>query len=129
MSSYGADPPPGEQMLTVAVRAVDDTGHGAVVATVRGEVDTLTAPRLQAALDRVLRRAAGRRVVLDLLGVTFLGSAGLTALVVAARNAEKRHEPLRIVVDHHRPVVRPIQITDLDDVLLLCHTLDQALTL
>ncbi|MBB6379705.1 anti-sigma B factor antagonist [Pseudonocardia eucalypti] len=132
MSTHEADPPSGEQqLLTVAVRTVPspDSRGEAVVATVRGEVDMWTAPRLQAALDRVLRRAAGRRVVVDLLGVTFLDSAGLAALVAATRHAEQRHGPLRIVVDHNRPVVRPIQITDLHDVLMLCHTLEQALTL
>jgi anti-sigma B factor antagonist len=67
-------------------------------------------------------------VVVDLLGVTFLGSAGLAALAQAARRAEQRREPLRIVVDHHRPVLRPIQITDLADLLTLCHDLGEALT-
>jgi anti-sigma B factor antagonist len=124
MSDLGAAPPPGEQLLTIDQRVED----GAVVVSVRGEVDTLTAPRLRAALDEALRSAAARRVVVDLLGVTFLASAGLTALTEAAQHAEQRREPLRIVVDHHRPVVRPIQITGLDDVLTLCHDLAEALT-
>jgi anti-sigma B factor antagonist len=108
----------------VEVSTVDD----AVVVTARREVDMLTAPRLGAALDGALRCAAARRVVVDLLGVTFLGSAGLAALAQAARRAEQRREPLRIVVDHHRPVLRPIQITDLADLLTLCHDLGEALT-
>jgi anti-sigma B factor antagonist len=124
MSEPAAGPPAGEQLLTVEVSTVDD----AVVVTARREVDMLTAPRLGAALDGALRRAAARRVVVDLLGVTFLGSAGLAALAQAARRAEQRREPLRIVVDHHRPVLRPIQITDLADLLTLCHDLGEALT-
>jgi anti-sigma B factor antagonist len=117
-------PPPAEQLLTVTQRMLE----GAVVVAVVGEVDTLTAPRLRAALDGALRSAAARRVVVDLLGVTFLGSAGLEALVQSARQAGQRREPLRIVVDEHQPVLLPIQITDLDEVLTLCYGLAEALT-
>lgn len=100
----------------------------AVVVTAVGEVDSLTVPRLRAALDEALRSAPARRVVVDLLEVTFLASAGLSALVEAARQAEQRHEPLRIVVDHRRPVVRPIQITGLDELLVLRRSVADALT-
>lgn len=124
MSEPSAGPPAGEQLLTVEVSTV----RGAVVLTAVGEVDTLTAPRLRAAVEGALRCATARRVVVDLLGVTHLGSAGLAALAEAARQAEQRREPLRVVVDHHRPVLRPIQITDLADLLTLSHDLGEALT-
>jgi anti-sigma B factor antagonist len=64
--------------------------------------------------------------VIDLTGVTFLGSPGLQALVDATRAARRRCEPLRIVVDHTRPVIRPIEMAGLDDLLALFHTVDQA---
>jgi anti-sigma B factor antagonist len=63
----------------------------------------------------------------DLTAVTFFGSAGLTALLAATRLSEARREPLRIVVDHNRPVIRPIMVTGLDDVLTLYHTVEEAL--
>lgn len=122
MVDRSAGPPADEQLLTVSQRVE----HGAVVVTVVGEVDTLTAPRMRAALDGALRSAAARRVVVDLRKVSFLGSAGLVALVQAARQAEQRREPLRIVVDEHRPVLRPIQLTGLDDVLTLCCSVAEA---
>ena len=41
--------------------------------------------------------------------------------------AQQWREPLRIVVDHTRPVIRPIQVTGLDDVLALFDTVEDAL--
>lgn len=122
MVDRSAGPPADEQLLTVSQRVE----HGAVVVTVAGEVDTLTAPRMRAALDGALRSAAARRVVVDLRKVSFLGSAGLVALVQAARQAEQRREPLRIVVDEHRPALRPIQLTGLDGVLTLYRSVAEA---
>lgn len=79
------------------------------------------------------RRAAlddpetGVRIV-DLTDVTFLGSPGLAALLQATEQAQRRREPLRLVVDaNRRPVIRPIAITGLDQLLTLCPTVDDAL--
>jgi anti-sigma B factor antagonist len=120
----GGDPPPAaEQLMTVQQCRVGT----ATVLTVAGEVDMLTAPLLQEAVDEALRDPAAGDVVVDLTSVTFLGSHGLAALVAAARTAQQRREALRIVVDHHRPVVQPIQVTGLDGVLALYHRLDEAL--
>jgi anti-sigma B factor antagonist len=58
--------------------------------------------------------------------VTFLGSPGLQALVDATRAARRRNEPLHIVVDHTRPVIRPIELAGLDDILALFRTVGQA---
>jgi anti-sigma B factor antagonist len=123
MPESEAGPPPGEQLLTLTQRVE----LGAVVVSALGEIDIMTAPRFRAALDGALRSAAARRVVVDLTAVTFLGSAGLAVLAWTAEQARRRREPLRVVVDHNRPVIRPIQITDLDDALTLCHSLDDAL--
>jgi anti-sigma B factor antagonist len=99
---------------------------GVAVITVIGEVDLLTLPRLHAELDNVLAAGADA-VVLDLTHVTFLSSGGLAELVRAAELGERWGEPLRIVVDDKRPVLRPLQITGLDHVLALYPTVDEAL--
>lgn len=96
-----------------------------VVITVAGEVDSVTAPRLGRSLDGVLATAAGV-VVVDLVRVTFLASTGLSALLDAHR-ATGPGSPLRVVVDHARPVIRPIQITGLDAVLTLFDSVEDAL--
>lgn len=103
-----------------------ETGS-AVVVTVAGEIDRETAPQLESAADDGLKRAGRSLCVIDLTRVGFLGSSGLTALVRASKRAEERPEALRIVVDSNRPVIRPIEISGLDQVLALYHTVDEAL--
>ncbi|MFD5249986.1 STAS domain-containing protein [Amycolatopsis sp. NPDC058340] len=111
--------PPSPDDMDVVSRQLD--GHALVTAT--GEVDVDTAPRLQAALDD----SHGQACLLDLTRVSFLDSAGLAVLVTAHSHAEARREPLRVVVDSNSPVIRPIEITGLDVVLRLYHTVDEAL--
>jgi anti-sigma B factor antagonist len=52
---------------------------GAIVVTVRGEIDIVSVSRLRAALDCV---NATYTVVLDMAGVTFMDSCGLTPLAI-----------------------------------------------
>jgi anti-sigma B factor antagonist len=79
------------------------------------------------ALHTALRDGPGRVVILDLTRVSLLASAGLTAMWEARQTAQRLHEPLRVVVDHARPVVRPLQITGLDRWFELYHTVSDAL--
>ena len=72
---------------------VDHGPHARVVHVV-GEIDTLTAPLLQARLDEHL---VVTLLVLDLSDVTFLGSAGLAVLVAAKDDADRRSNTLRLV--------------------------------
>jgi anti-sigma B factor antagonist len=114
-------------MLRIDTRRVVQDQE-ALVVTVAGEIDLLTVDRLRAAVsDGFDELPEGAILVIDLTDVTFLGSPGLQALVDATRVARRRYEPLCIVVDHTRPVVRPIEVTGLDDVLALFHTVDEAL--
>ena len=101
----------------------------AVVVEVEGEVDGLTAPRLRAAVTEALDREDGKPLVIDLAAVRFLGSAGLRMLFDLAREAvhQRGFQPLRVVVDHTRPVIRPIEIVGLDNVLALYESVDDAL--
>jgi anti-sigma B factor antagonist len=84
-------------------------------ATVRieaaGEIDSSSAPALRAELDAALDLAP-REVVLDLGGVTFLDSAGLSTLAAAHRRATAEGVRLRVLVSG-RAVMRPLQITGL----------------
>lgn len=106
-----------------------DEGPQAVVLGVDGEVDGLTAPRLRAAIDAAYDKLGSRPLVVDLTDVTFLGSPGLQVLLDSAREAvhHRGFETLRIVVDHNRPVVRPIELTGLDAVLTLFTSVTDAL--
>lgn len=117
--------PDHEQILQVRT----DERSDAVVVVVDGEIDGLTAPRLRAAIDAAFEQLAGRALVVDLTDVSFLGSPGLQVLLDSAREAvhHRGFETLRIVVDHTRPVVRPIELTGLDAVLTLFHSVTDAL--
>jgi anti-sigma B factor antagonist len=102
----------------------------AVVVHVTGAIDVLTAPRLRAALAVALERVDDRPVIVDLTTVRFLGSSGLRALAESAEQAAAKpgFQPLRVVVDRNRPVVRPIEITGYDAVLALYHDVEDAVT-
>ncbi|WP_103350767.1 STAS domain-containing protein [Amycolatopsis sp. CA-128772] len=62
------------------------TAAGPVV-TVAGDLDVATAPRLRAAADAAAP-AAGQLLVVDLGGVTFCDSSGISALIAARNVAE-----------------------------------------
>jgi anti-sigma B factor antagonist len=121
-----AEPRPGREQL-MSLRTVER--DGGVVVEVDGEIDGLTAPRLRTAVFDAFDRVDGKPVVVDLTSVRFLGSAGLRALFdIAAESVNQRgHTPLRVVVDHTRPVIRPIEIVGLDNVLALYESVSDAL--
>ncbi|AXB41619.1 STAS domain-containing protein [Amycolatopsis albispora] len=113
----GAVAPP---KLDVGFRTVGST----LVLAVGGEIDLETAPSLTAA---VTARIDHGPCVLDLTEVTFLGATGLTTLLNLAAYADRRQRRLPIVVDANRRVIRPLQITGLDEELTLFHTVDEAI--
>ena len=113
MTASSLDRPslPISDLVTVAVT---DVGTGVHV-SVTGEVDSASAPVLRAELDVVLD-AGPQEVVLDLRGVGFLDSAGLSVLAAAHRRA--LHEQVRLrVLASSRAVERPMRITGLWDLL------------
>jgi anti-sigma B factor antagonist len=122
MSSYDHEPPDPDQLIIH--RRFE---RGALILTVAGEIDMQTAPQLRAALGYAFVQAEGAPLVVDLTRVVCLGAPGLTALVEATQQAQRRRKPLRLVVDHTRPVVRPIELTGLDELLALYESLDDAL--
>jgi len=102
---------------------VAEHGPDARVVTVTGEVDTLTAPRLSSFLTTQL--AAARVVVVDLDGVEFLGSAGLSALFEANELAVREHRALRLVC-HSRIANRALEATALREHFTFADTVPEA---
>jgi anti-sigma B factor antagonist len=76
---------------------------------VGGEVDTATVDQLRATLDVTIAKGA-RQLIVDLRGVSFLGSEGLGCLVHASRRAEAAGGHLYTIATQ-RVVVRPIEVT------------------
>ena len=88
-----------------------------VVVQVGGELDMLTAPRLSAQLDQAEAIVVPPApVVLDLSGLTFLGSAGLAVLLAHHERCAALGSTLRIRANNS-VVTRPLAMTALDRVL------------
>lgn len=85
--------------------------------TVSGDIDATSAPAFGRSLRDVLDHPDVAQLLLDLTGVTFLDSAGLTALVVANRTAQSRGRVLSVRCGSSRAVRRPLEITGLLTIL------------
>jgi anti-sigma B factor antagonist len=80
-----------------------------------GEVDVMTAPRLSAQIETILRTRPGN-VTVDLTGATFLDSAGLHVLLNAARRLTRRSRGLRVICGRG-PVRHVIELARLVETL------------
>ncbi|TQM78778.1 anti-anti-sigma factor [Saccharothrix saharensis] len=111
-----------DNAAAAAVRAV--TVDGVPVLRIAGEIDVnavdAVRPELLAWLDR-----APEQVVVDLTGVTFIGSSGLALLVEAAGHADRGGVRFVLVADH-RAVLRPFEATNLGQVFDLYPDVDRA---
>ena len=101
----------------------DEDGRTIVAAT--GEVDVYTAPVLDEALSTAVSGGATRLVV-DLSGVDFLDSTGLSVLVKALKRVRDSDGSLDVVVIAER-VNKVFRITGLDQVIPVHASLADAL--
>lgn len=98
-----------EQPISLDVR---DIAAG-VALVVTGEVDLVTTPPLRACVEEQI----GQRpdvLVLDLTGLSFLGSSGLAVLVEAREQCRDQGTTLRLVCTS-REVLRPMEATGLTE--------------
>lgn len=104
---------------------VERTDHGTIaVFGVTGEVDILTAPHLDQAVGAVYGSGV-THVVLDLSGVPFLSSAGLSVLVDHHARSKRDGVGLSVVATQ-RATLRAIQMTALDRIFPLYTSVDEA---
>ncbi|XVV02695.1 STAS domain-containing protein [Actinosynnema sp. CA-248983] len=98
--------------------------RGVVFAAVRGEIETDTCEQVR---EHLLACLAGSpaALVVDLAGVTFLGSMGVAVLVESREHAERSGVGFAVVAGA-RTVVRPMRVTDVDALLGLCATVEEA---
>ncbi|HET9143920.1 STAS domain-containing protein [Actinophytocola sp.] len=113
---------PASQQIDVEI---EQTGSGAVVLHVAGEIDLLTANYLGERLREQLEPAKGA-LVLDLTAVSFLGSAGLAEIVAISQAAGQDKAKLALVATN-RAVLRPLEVTGLSSLLSVYDTVDAAL--
>ncbi len=90
---------------------VEETTGELPVVSVRGEIDIVTAPQLENVLLSTFDVAAPRGVV-DLTGVTFLDSTGLSVLVTAQKHCRDNGGGLELVIASNA-VLRVFEITGL----------------
>lgn len=110
-------------LLTVDV----DARGSAVVVSVRGELDLATVPVLRERLESVHEiSSVPSPLVMDLSGLTFIGSAGL-ALLVDLNNQCVERGVLLALVATGTVVPRAIQVTALDQVFSVHQSVDEAL--
>ena len=99
----------------------------AVVVRMTGELDTLTAPAVDAQLTDVQADLVGSAtLVVDLSDLTFMSSAGLALLVTHHERCAEQGSRLRVVTGDNRSVLRPLRVTGLDTVLDLVATVADA---
>jgi anti-sigma B factor antagonist len=99
-------------------------GADAYVVSVSGELDIATAGRLGDALSRTSERSA-RRVIVDLVGVTFIDSVALGVLTEEARRLRASGGTC-IVVSQDPRILRVFEITGLDRVFRIERSLAEA---
>ncbi|MET8995912.1 STAS domain-containing protein [Amycolatopsis sp. NPDC004169] len=95
-----------------------------LIASVDGEIDMATAPRFVHHVEELLaeRRVA---VIADLTKVSFLGAAGVVGLLTLTTAAQAADVPFCVVTDQ-RAVLRPLQVTAVDRVVVVHATFERA---
>ncbi|MFD4676118.1 STAS domain-containing protein [Lentzea sp. NPDC058450] len=109
-----------DALLTVESEKLADV----VVLRAEGEVDSYTAELLRDKLSEAY--GAGVPIVLDLSGVEFFASIGLSVLVEYHQRGEERGTALRLV-SPRGSVLRALKATTLNETLDLYVDLDAAL--
>ena len=104
--------------------SVSRFGSDSFVVAAGGELDLHTAELLREKLSDVLE-LGGRRVLLDLTGVSFMDSTAMSVLVAAAKALRSSSGQLVLVADDPR-VTRVIEITGLGRVLRIESSLPEA---
>lgn len=110
------------------LRVERETRNDAVVVSATGQVDSHTAPDLREELAAAFAETAGTRrpVLVDLAGVDFLASIGLSLLVEYHLLGARQGTPLRVVAPARNPL-RALRATMLDQTLDLYRTMSEAL--
>jgi anti-sigma B factor antagonist len=99
--------------------------EGLAVVAVSGSVDMLTAPGLTEAIDSALAKKP-KGLIIDLLKVEFLGSAGISILMKTRDNLGESI-PFCVVADG--PVThRPLTLLGINELMSLCRRLDDAVS-
>lgn len=113
-------------MTRLAQLRLEDEG-GITIACVEGEIDLSNAAELEMAISHAVgNEAAG--LVVDLAGVDYLDSSGVTLLFNLARRVTRRQQGLAVVVPREAYVREILELSGATDALELRETLPEALS-
>lgn len=108
--------------LTLEVREIKGIPETALV-TAEGTIDFLNGPQFRERLEQV-RRNGFHRIILDLDGITYINSSGLSTLIHVA--GEGRPESPALVLLRVRPRIRVLIDLLKLDIFKFCNTLEEA---
>jgi anti-anti-sigma factor len=101
------------------LKVTQDRRDAAVVLYVAGEIDSSTVDDLKEHLAEAYAAASehsARLLVVDMCDVSYFGSAGLNGVLDCHERGRVDGIAVRVVADTAE-VIRPIEVTNLDDVL------------
>lgn len=116
-------------MTLTDLQIKQDILDSAVVVAVAGDIDSVSVETLGTRLDEGLNEASRlpqRILVVDLADVTYFGSAGLNAILDCYHRGLSDGVAVRVVASTAE-VIRPLQVTQLDEVVAPYPTLPDAL--
>lgn len=90
-----------------------------------GEVDLSSAPSLRARIDELLH-AGARHIVVDLQGVGFMDSSGLSVLVAGMKRMREAGGELAIACSNE-PILKVFTVTGLDRVFSIRASVAEAI--
>jgi anti-sigma B factor antagonist len=111
VSAFAEDGSFNSSSIRFSARLTNDSEGG--VLTLEGELDLETAPEVDRQLDRI-HASQVKRVLIDLSGVTFMDSTGLTSIVRASRFAESNGHRL-VLRQGPRQVQRLFELTGIEN--------------
>ena len=113
-------------MTTLAQLKLEDDS-GITIASVDGEIDLSNAAGLEMAISNAVgNQALG--LVVDLAGVDYLDSAGVTLLFNLARRVSRRQQVFMVVVPREAHVREILSLSGATDALALQDSLPEALS-
>ncbi len=104
---------------------VAQLGNRTTVVSVHGELDLSSADELRGALGDGTGGEAKSRLIVDLVGTTFLDSTALGIMAAAAKALERAGGSLTVVATDPR-IVRIFRLTGLDRSIRVEHSLAEA---
>lgn len=112
-------------MATTLTSTIEDQGNGTSVVQLGGRLDITSAAEAKRLFAESVQ-AGSPRLVVDLAGITFIDSSGLSALVSGLRSCRQAGGDLRIAAAGAQPTA-VFALTSLDQVFRLYPTVAEAL--